>query len=447
MQHLGISVAATRLVTEEFAKNNNKGAKLVITKCITYSLILGIASGIIILLFSDFIVNVCLHSRISKMPLIAIAIGLPFISMSSAINGYFSAVRKVFKTASSQMLEQFVKIFVTSFLLSLFLPKGLEYACLSLIIGDVISELASFTYIFILYINDKRKYNSNGNTTNQNYKKEILSISIPIALTSYIRSGLSTFKQLIIPLRLEKSGMSCKKALSDYGIVNGMALPLIMFPSVIITSISNLLIPEYSTFYAKNDIKQIKRISLKLIKITFIFSICVFGIFFTFPNELCSLMYNDQNVVYYIKMLAPLIIFMYIDNIVDGMLKGLNEQVAVMKCNILDLFISTGLLYILLPIMGINGYIVVLYISEILNTVISVIQLIKVSKIKIKFFKWSFFPIAGVLLSRYIIKIININININFNVLSLIAEIIIFITIYISFLYFSSIITKNDLKI
>ena len=441
----GISIAATRLVSEELAKNKPKGAKIIIKKCIIYSLILGISSGAVVLLFSSFIVNTCLHGKISKMPLYAIAIGLPFISMSAAINGYFSAVRKVFKTASSQILEQFVKIFVTYFLLSLFLPKGLEYACLALIIGDVISEVVSFTYIFLLYLNDKRKLKNIGNTEGNTYTKDILNISIPIALTSYIRSGLSTLKQLIIPTRLEKSGISCTKALADFGIVSGMALPLIMFPSVIIISISNLLIPEYSAFYAKNDLKQINRISVKLLKITFIFAICVFGIFFTFPQELSTLMYEEKEVIYYIQILSPLIVFMYIDTIVDGMLKGLNKQVAVMKCNIFDLFLSTSLLYILLPILGILGYVIVLYISEILNTVISIIQLIKATKVKIKFVTWTFFPITSAILARYIIKLINIKIS--SDILSLIAEIIVFVTVYLGFLYFSNIITRKDLKI
>ena len=219
----GISIAATRLVTETLAKNNEASAKNVMKKCILYSLILGIISGLVILLFSNFITNICLHGKISKKPLYAIAIGLPFIAMSAAINGYFSAVRRVIKTASSQILEQFVKIIVTSYILSIFLPKGLEYACLSLVIGDVISEITSFSYIYILYKHDKNKYlkESNNNFTDTtNYQKEIIKIAAPIALTSYIRSGLSTLKQLIIPLRLEKSGMSCEKALSDYGIVS-----------------------------------------------------------------------------------------------------------------------------------------------------------------------------------------------------------------------------------
>ena len=198
-----------------------------------------------------------------------------------------------------------------------------------------------------------------------------------------------------------------------------MALPLLLFPSVIITTISGLLIPEFSTFYAKGDNKQIKRISNRILKITFIFAILVFGVFFTFPDALSNIIYNDTNVVHFIKLLAPLIILMYIDTIVDGILKGLNEQVAVMKCNILDLFLSTFLLYILLPIMGINGYIVVLYVSEILNTTISVIQLIKVSKIKINYLLWG-------------IIVINISV---------------FIFVYLSYLAFASIISKNDFKI
>lgn len=441
----GISIAATRLVSEELAKKNSKGAKVIIRKCILYSLLLGIASGLIILLFSDFIINTCLHGRITKKPLYFIALGLPFISMSAAINGYFSAVRKVFKTASSQMLEQFIKIIVTYFLLSLFLPKGLEYACLALIIGDVISEIVSFTYIFLLYLNDKRKIKNEGAIKNISYTKDILNIAVPIALTSYIRSGLSTLKQLIIPIRLEKSGISSAKALSDFGIVTGMALPLITFPSVIIISISNLLIPEYSAFYAKNDLKQINRISNKLLKITFIFSICVFGIFLTFPKELSSLLYEEKEVVRYITMLSPLIVFMYIDTIVDGMLKGLNKQVAVMKCNIFDLFLSTTLLYILLPKLGIFGYVIVLYISEILNTAISIIQLVKVSKVKIKYFTWTVLPISSAILSRYVIKILNIESSLN--ILSLITKIMIFVIIYIGFLSFANVITKKDIKI
>lgn len=86
-----------------------------------------------------------------------ICIALPAISMSSAINGYFTAVRRVYKTACSQFFEQIVKIAVTAYLISFFLPSGLEYACLCLILGDVISEVASFVLSYFLYVWDLRE--------------------------------------------------------------------------------------------------------------------------------------------------------------------------------------------------------------------------------------------------------------------------------------------------
>ena len=76
-----------------------------------------------------------------------------------------------------------------------------------------------------------------------------------------------------------------------------------------------------------------------------------------------------------------MIILIYLDNVIDCMLKGLDEHVNVMICNIADLFLSTTLIYFLLPLYGINGYILVIYISEIFNFSISLFLLHKKSKL------------------------------------------------------------------
>lgn len=155
-----------------------------------------------------------------------------------------------------RFFEQFVKIIATAYLLSLFLPSGLEYACYSLILGDVISEIASFLFNYALYSFEKtRSYRSISSTS---YTKRILKISMPVAIASYIRSGLSTLKQILIPSSLERSGLNCSTALSKYGVVAGMVMPIITFPCVFIDSFSSLLIPEFSRYYAKKDYKRIR---------------------------------------------------------------------------------------------------------------------------------------------------------------------------------------------
>lgn len=425
----GLNIAVTVIVSEKFAINKEKIGIKAIRTCIFFSLLLGIISGGLILLFSSFITDKCLHNMVSSKVLFYIAIGLPFIAMSSCITSYFTSVRKAYKNAIAQIFEFIIKIFATIILLKLNISKGVEYICISLILADVISEICSFSLIFVLYIIDIKLKKLN-NVRSFGQRINIAKIAFPVAITSYIRSGLSTLKQLIIPTRLEKSGLSCSNALSTYGIINGMVMPVLTFPSTLMNSYSSLLIPEFSTYVAQKNYKAINYISNKIFKITCSFSICICSIFIFFSNELGLVIYNNIETGYYFRILAPLIFFMYIDNIIDCILKGLNKQFGVMCCNILDLSVTTCFIYFLLPIYGINGYIISIFISELLNFSVSLFQMIKYSKLKINFVDWLLIPMVCSIISFLIISIFHfcfVSITIN-----LILNIILFITLYIA---------------
>lgn len=293
-------------------------------------------------------------------------------------------------------------------LLCLFLPNGLEYTCLSLVLGEAISEITSCLFSFMLYVFHKRNYNCVLND-NRNFIKDICKISLPVAITSYIRSGLSSLKQLLIPLRLEKYGMSCESSMSLYGLISGMVIPIIMFPEVIINSFSGLLVPEFSYYYTRKDYNKISIIISKIFKITLLFSIGVIGIFLFYSDKISIIIYNNLEISNYLKILCPLICFMYLDSIVDNILKGLDEQLGVMKCNILDLFISILSIYFLLPIFGINGFIFTIFASELLNSSISIFQLKKLTNFKFDFINWIIKPFLGIIISYFITRLIVVN--------------------------------------
>lgn len=404
----GLNIAVTVIVSEKFALNKNQQAIKAIRTCIFFSLLLGIAAGGLILLFSNFITSKCLHNMVSSRPLFYIAIGLPFIAMSSCINSYFTTIRKAYKNAISQVFEFTIKIFATIILLKINISNGVEAICISLIWADVISEICSFTLIFILYIIDiklkKLEYiRSFGQRIN------ILKIAFPVAVTSYIRSGLSTLKQLIIPTQLEKSGISCSRALSQYGMINGMVLPVITFPTVFTDSYSMLLIPEFSTYVAQKNYKAINYIANKIFKITCAFTMCICSIFFIFSNDLGLAIYNNIEIGYYFKIFTPFIFFMYMDHIIDCILKGLNKQFGVMCCNILDLSITTCFIYFLLPVLGIKGYVLSIFFSEVLNFSISLFQLFKYSGIKPNLIDWIVVPLFCSLVGFFVVNIWRFN--------------------------------------
>ena len=193
-------------------------------------------------------------------------------------------------------------------------------------LSTTIATVFQFLLTYALYLLDKNKM-FRSRYSNENYLKKILRIAFPVAITSYIRSGLNTIKQMLIPFSLEKNNATCDKALSQYGLINGMTMPIIMFPCIIITSCASLLIPEFARYNIKKDFSKMNKVIVSIFKLTSFFSICIIGIFLTFTEEICYLIYHNLEISEFLLLLSPLIILIYLDKIIDAMLRGLDKQV------------------------------------------------------------------------------------------------------------------------
>lgn len=377
----GINISCMRVVSEEYALRNNNGVKKSSKNCIKISFILSIIASLIFYINAEFIVQNCFQNKVSTRIVDLICLSLPLISISSAITGYFMAVRRIYKTILGQFLEQISKIIMIIILLNTYATDHtLEKICFSLILGDMLSELISFIYLIIIYIFDIKKYFGAKSKKQENYIFRILRILFPVAITSCIKSGISTVKQLIIPSSLQKNGKNLEEALSDYGIISGMAMPIVMFPSTFLIAIAGLLIPEFSRYYVKEDYSKIKLYTDKLLIGSFLFACMLTVFFFIFGDNIGKFIYHNSEVGWYIKIFSLLIPFMYVDIIIDNILKGLDAQTNVMIINIIDLVVSTAFIFFFVPIMGISGYIISIFISEILNLALSLYKLLKLEK-------------------------------------------------------------------
>lgn len=169
----------------------------------------------------------------------------------------------------------FLQIALTCLLLFAFPSTNLSIVCTYLVLGMTISSAFEFLLTYILYIADRKKLKGITQNVQDNYFKKVLRIAFPVAITSYIRSGLSTLKQILIPFSLAKHISTSEKALSQYGLINGMTMPILMFPCIIITSCASLLIPEFARYNIKKDFKRMNQVIEFIFKFTSFFSICI----------------------------------------------------------------------------------------------------------------------------------------------------------------------------
>ena len=384
----GIGLACTCIVSEELEKNNISSALKVVKTCMLFSLFLSIIAAFVLFIFAPIISNSWLHHCVSNKPIYMICLALPFISVSSVISSYFASTGKSYKNAIIECIELLVKILFTISLLQSKETHNIDSICYCLVLGDVISEFASFILKFCLFYFDKRRLSYTRNYV-KNMGKRIFKISFPIALTSYIKSGLSSLKQFLIPMRLQVYGLSYSLATAKYGLITGMVMPVLMFAKIFINSFSSLLIPEYARLLAGKNFNRMKTVCDRIFYITFMFSFLVTGILLFYSNEISLLVYNNLEIAPYLRFFAPIVVFMYVDNIIDNMLKGLQAQFHVMCVNICDLIITIFIIYFLVPIYGITGYLISIIFSEVFNFVSSFLLLKK--KLKLNFDFWNFF--------------------------------------------------------
>lgn len=164
-------------------------------------------------------------------------------------------------------------------------------------------------------------------------------------------------------------------AFSTYGTVLGMAMPIVMFPSLVVSAFSGLLVPEFSRYRAKKDFKRALEVIRIVYAATIAFSLALTFLFFCFSKELATCFYHSEEASPYIKMFSFLTVFMYLDIVIDSILKGLDAQVSVMIINILDLALTITLTYFLVPAFGTFGLIISIFASEIFNFTLSAIKL------------------------------------------------------------------------
>ena len=401
----GISLSVTRLVSEYLAVGNNRRVVIILKRAFGIALMFGGTASAILFFLSDHLASGWLHDLRIVPPLKILCATLPAAAISSVINGYFIAVRRILNNAISQFTELTIKIVATVLLFSTFGTDNASIVCIILALGGVIAELLSLLLNLSLYFFDRKRHLETSEIRSDGrICRQMLGISMPIALTSYVRSALVSLEHTLIPKGLIKHGADRTAALSAYGTLGSMALTVINFPYALIGSFSSLIIPEITESRAQGKKRHLQYLAFRIYQSSAVFSFLMMGIFFDFSKELGMILYSSPLAGEYIRILSFIVPIMYTDTVTDSILKGMGEQLYAMKVNITDAVISVTLVYFLVPEFGIPGYIFTIYVAEAINAALSIYKAFRICRIDIKilsvYIRSFLASAAGIILSR-----------------------------------------------
>lgn len=406
----GVGLAVTRLVSEELTVGKRRGVDMIVMRSMGVTLFAAAVTSVILYSGAESISVYIMSDKRAAISLKIMCASLPFMGVSAVLKGYFFSRKKTLPGSSSQILEQAVRIV---FILTAFRGggTGVEDGCAAVLFGDALAEASSALYLVVCYIYDRKKTENLAGREGPPYKitRELLRIVTPIAGGRYLNTALRTAENILVPACLAKSGMMRDAALSSFGMIKGMALPLLFFPAGLLSSVTSLLVPEMSEAAAAGHKGRIRYAAERSVTLTLLFGIPFAVIFFFAAEPLSTLIYKESGVGGMVKALAPLVPLMYLDSVSDALLKSLDKQTVTFRHTLLDSLGRLAAIFAFLPPFGMTGFIVIMYASNLFTSLLNMTTLLRATKAKITPLKQVILPIlfalTGGLLTDFILSV------------------------------------------
>ncbi|ONI44931.1 hypothetical protein AN641_05470 [Candidatus Epulonipiscioides gigas] len=418
----GIITSISKLVSEEISQGWILRAKKIMNTFLIFGFIISLViTGIIYVKALDISILIVKDTRIVE-GLKILALSIPFMTLSACFKGYFYGTKDIAKPASAEVLEQFIKFGLTIMLLTIFGTRDLTLACMGISLAITLGEILSFLYLGFLYMANRITSTQNRATGVPEGKLlyKICSVLFPITASSYLTAVFVLLENTLIPNGLQAYGLSNVESVSIYGMIKGMVFPLLLFPTALLSACSTILTPEISKASVLKYKGRVESLASRVLHLTLVIAFFIVSIFAIYGYELGISIYNNANVGKFLQMLVFMSPFMYIEIVIDGILKGLGEQKKCLEYRVIDAVFRIVLMYLLIPKIGANGLLITIILSNIISAILHINRLIEITNIRVDIIKWLIHPIicaaaVGLVTKSFITDILLNNISLKIN--------------------------------
>ncbi len=362
----GIQTSISRFVSMEIGNRNPKGARTYLYVGLLISLALSLLTGGLLWKNAEFIAGTLLKEARCAPLLKIIAYSYVPCCIHACINGYYYGMKKAAIPALSQLAEQLVRVGSVYLIFVIAQSSGREIsiamAAWGITLGELAGMLISVSFIGLEPASGNLYFTA----------KNLLAMALPLTANRIVINLLSSYENIMIPDSLRSFGYTSTEALGVFGILTGMALPIIMFPGVITNSVSVMLLPMISEAQAKKKQELIKRAVRRTIESCLILGfLCTLGFLFT-GRFIGNYVFKNSLAGTFILTLSWICPFTYLSSTLTSILHGLGYPGTTFALNLIGCVIRIIFVLFVIPEVGIKGYLYALLFAQIAVSLLSI---------------------------------------------------------------------------
>ncbi|WP_279279922.1 oligosaccharide flippase family protein [Pseudoflavonifractor sp. 60] len=386
---VGLTSAVSNLTSQHLALGNRRGADQTISACLKFFFLLLLPVGTAVILGSDAISVYLLGDARTQLGLILL---IPCVALTGVENfhkHFFYGSGVVRPPAIVELLEQFVRTFAVITLLLLFLPQYPERVVGLIVTGMVLCEVFSSCTLVVLYHRRRGPLTGRGEESRVR-RRRIFSIALPVGLNALLGNLLSAANSALIPQKLVEGGVERSAAVSQFGVVCGMTMPMLSLPIVFLGALNLVLVPRLSRACALDRPGEARRLISQAVSAVALLTLPCMAMMVVVGSDLGRAMFHQEGVGEYLVPLACAVAMNCGTSVLASSLNGLGRQRAVAVISLLGGGVQLGFTLALVPLpgVGMGGYVAGAVASAALELVLCLRQVVRATDMEVQPFQW-----------------------------------------------------------
>lgn len=383
-----IFISTSRFVSEEAGVGNGNVTRIM-KLSMGFSLILSTAFALLSFGLARLITDYVSGEPQLAMSIRIIALSLPPAAFGSCIRGYFNAVRNVKIPCFGDITEFAAKWLSLTCGVLFLLDRGLSVYILisaSILIGEVISCV----YYIVKYLPEYRIFSALPQGQPRITKiSSYLKLSLPIVASGYVQMIMSSLNEALVPVALLKYNASAERAMSEYGMFEAMIIPSVFYPAVILTSLSNIIIPEIARANSSGNAERVRSLIRKTMSRAFAYSFFISGMLLVMGKNIGQVLCpSDSLVSETLVKMFPVVPFIYLEIVLEGIIKGLGRQNFSTLNSLCEYAIRIVCVIVFVHLYGFTGVLISYYASNVYSNIVRIIFVFKVTEIRFEVFTY-----------------------------------------------------------
>ena len=352
----GLQTAVSRMTAEKVSRGQKEEAGNVLRIALCLTLIVSLAEVLLIQQNASFIAETFLGDPRCAEMLVIISYALPCAAVHSCICGYSFGMQRTELPAISQLVEQAARILFVVLLFIFMKDTGRVPSIRLAAAGIAAGEFVSAVFSSKMLSAQKPFGRVPSLASVSRNARELLALSTPLTANRAAVTLLQSVEAASIPACLKLYGMSGSAALSTYGVLTGMALPCILFPSAVTNSVGTVLLPAVSAAEASGNrasmVKLLKKAAGSCLLLGL--SCCLF--FLIFGSLIGTVLFHSATAGKFILTLAWICPFLYTNTALMSAINGLGKTLFTFLINVTGLLVRIAGVFLAIPRFGIQGY-------------------------------------------------------------------------------------------